>query len=296
MAEHDNTTAHDESASPVGDPVVWLAGGFCDPDEARVSVFDHGFTLGDGLFETLLVRRGVPVALEPHLVRLVASASVLGIDPGVDPEALVGACADVAARWDEVGGGEPGRLRITLTSGTGPAGPTRGPGPGTLVVTCGPAPTVAESVAVRTVPWRVNERAATVGMKTTSYLDHVAILGAVRAAGADEALLANTEDDLCEATAANVFVVVDDELLTPPLTSGCLPGVTRALVLASGCGAAEADLDYDVLGEATEVFLTSSLRGVQPVHDVDGRHLGVVPGPHTARAAAAYGAMVAGET
>jgi len=144
------------------------------------------------------------------------------------------------------------------------------------------------------VPWRVNERAPTAGMKTTSYADNVVVLTAVRNAGADEALLANTEDELCEATSANVFVVVDDELLTPPLTSGCLPGVTRALVLASECGAEEADLDYEVLGEATEVFLTSSLRGIQPVRSIDGRDLGEVPGRRTAEATEAYAALLPG--
>lgn len=281
------------------EPVVWLNGAFVNPKNAVVSVFDHGLTVGDGLFETVLVRAGVPRALEPHLVRLAATAAVLGIELPFDAEAFVDVCVATATRWAASAGGEAsgqapgdGRLRITVTSGVGPGGVVRG-GPATVVVTCDVAPEVAPSAAVLSVPWRVNEHAPTAGMKTTSYLDHVAALAAVRAAGADEAVLANTSEELCEATSANVFVVVDDELLTPPLTSGCLPGVTRALVLASGCGAVEADLDYEVIHEATEVFLTSSLRGVQPVHRLDERELPGVDGPHAGAAAAAYEAFLA---
>jgi branched-chain amino acid aminotransferase len=282
------------SAGWDGGGVTWLNGEFRDPDEAVVSVFDHGFSVGDGVFETVLVRDGAPVALEPHLVRLAATTAVLGIDLGVGADDLVDVCSEAAARWTALGDGALGRLRITVTSGPGPAGAVRGPGPATVAVTCTAAPPVPASVAAVRVPWRVNERAPTAGMKTTSYADNVAVLAAVRAHGADEALLANTNDELCEATSANVFVVVDDELLTPSLSSGCLPGVTRALVLASGCGATEADLDEDVLDEATEVFLTSSLRGLQPVRSVDGRDLGTVPGPHTAAAVAAYDELLAG--
>lgn len=274
------------------DPIVWLNGEFRAPHDAVVSVFDHGVTLGDGVFETVLVRHGAPVALDPHLVRLSATATVLGIEVGLGGEELVAVCTEVARRWEDVAGAARGRLRITVTSGTGPPGATRGPGPATLIVTCGPASEPAVSLAAVRVPWRVNERGATAGMKTTSYAASVAILAAVHKVGADEALLANTDDDLCEATSANVFVVVDDELLTPSLTSGCLPGVTRALVLASGCGATEADLDYAVLDEATEVFVTSSLRGIQPVRSIDGRVLGDVPGPHTRNAIDAYAALV----
>lgn len=274
------------------DPVVWVDGEFVEPSTALVSVFDHGLTVGDGVFETVLVHAGAPVALDPHLVRLAATTAVLGIDLGIGAEDLVAVCSDAAARWSALGEAARGRLRITVTSGTGPAGAARGPGPASVVVTCGAAPPVAPSSTVLTVPWRINERAATAGMKTTSYLDNVVMLDAVRRAGADEALLANTEEELCEATTANVFVVVDDELLTPPLTSGCLPGVTRALVLASGCGAEEADLDYEVVHEATEVFLTSSLRGIQPVRSIDGRDLGEVPGPQTRAAIEAYAALL----
>jgi branched-chain amino acid aminotransferase len=103
--------------------------------------------------------------------------------------------------------------------------------------------------------------------------------------------MANTVGNLCEGSATNVFVGIDGVLCTPPLTSGCLPGVTRALVLASGCGAVERDITFDELDRAQEMFLTSSLRDIQPVTCLDGRALPGAPGPLTARAIEAYGQL-----
>jgi len=144
------------------------------------------------------------------------------------------------------------------------------------------------------VPWRRNEHAPTAGAKTTSYADSVVALAAARRAGAHEVVMANTAGHLCECAAANLFVVLDDTLVTPSLASGCLPGVTRAIVLASGCGATEATIDAGELLRVTEAFVTSSLRGVQPVATIDGRSLGsTTPGPHTRAAMAAYDDAVA---
>ncbi|WP_176735779.1 aminotransferase class IV, partial [Actinacidiphila rubida] len=124
---------------------------------------------------------------------------------------------------------------------------------------------------------------ALAGLKTTSYGENVVALARAHEHGASEALLANTVGRLCEGTGSNVFVVLGGRLLTPPLESGCLAGITRALV-ADWAGAEEADLPFDVLAEADEVFLTSSLRDVQAVHRVDDRELPGAPGPVTAKA------------
>ena len=98
--------------------------------------------------------------------------------------------------------------------------------------------------------------------------------------------MADTRGMLCEGTGSNVFVVVDGRLITPTLATGCLPGVTRGLVLAWS-DAIEEDLPLEVLGDADEVFITSSTRDVQPVHRVDSRTI-VAPGPITAAAAAEF--------
>jgi branched-chain amino acid aminotransferase len=103
--------------------------------------------------------------------------------------------------------------------------------------------------------------------------------------------MANVAGNLCEGTGSNVFVVINDELLTPPLSSGCLAGVTRALVLESNCGAIERDVPFGALAEATEVFLTSTTRDVQAVVAIDGRRLADAPGPHTLRAIESFEAI-----
>lgn len=131
------------------------------------------------------------------------------------------------------------------------------------------------------MPWVRNERSAVAGLKTTSYAENVVALAAAHRAGASEALLANTLGRLCEGTGSNVFVVLDGELHTPPLASGCLAGITRALIV-DWAGAKETDLPFDVLERAEEVFVTSSLRDAQAVLRIDDRELGSAPGPVTA--------------
>lgn len=131
------------------------------------------------------------------------------------------------------------------------------------------------------MPWVRNERSAVAGLKTTSYAENVVALAAAHRAGASEALLANTLGRLCGGTGSNVFVVLDGELHTPPLDSGCLAGITRALIV-DWAGAKETDLPFEVLEQAEEVFVTSSLRDAQAVLRIDDRELGTAPGPVTA--------------
>jgi branched-chain amino acid aminotransferase len=105
-----------------------------------------------------------------------------------------------------------------------------------------------------------------------------------RNVGADEAIMPNTRDDLCEGTGTNVFAVLDGALVTPPLMSGCLAGVTRALVLEVVPEADEETIPMVRLAEATEVLLTSTTRDVQPLRMLDGRPLPGADGPWAGRA------------
>ena len=174
-------------------------------------------------------------------------------------------------------------VKSKVTGGTSPLGSDRGADGPTLAVAVAPATAWALSAKVVVVPWVRNERAATAGLKTTSYADNVVALAHAKAAGANEAIFANTLGQLCEGTGTNVFVVLDGELHTPPLESGCLAGITRALV-AEWSGARETDLPLDALERAEEVFITSSLRDVQAVNRVDDRELPGAPGPVTREA------------
>ncbi|MEU5582075.1 aminodeoxychorismate lyase [Streptomyces huasconensis] len=257
---------------------IWLNGGLRDVDSARVSVFDHGLTVGDGIFETVKSVEGRPFALTRHLARLTRSARGLGL-PEPDLDEVRRACAAVL----EANPLPLGRLRITYTGGLSPLGSDRGDQGTTLIVALGEAARRPDSTAVITVPWTRNERGALTGLKTTSYAENVVALARAREQGASEALFANTVGQLCEGTGSNVFVVLDGEILTPPVASGCLDGITRALAV-EWTGARETDLPMDVLDRADEIFLTSTLRDVQGVHRVDGRELTVAPGPMTTKA------------
>ncbi|HEU4913048.1 MAG TPA: aminotransferase class IV [Actinomycetes bacterium] len=269
---------------------AWVNGTVVDDADARVSVFDHGLTVGDGVFETAKVVDGVPFALTRHLVRLGESAAGLGLTaPG--PDDLRGAVDEVLSANAEHRG-RPLRLRITLTGGTSPLGSDRGDAGPTLVVALAPMAAWADSAKVVVVPWVRNERSATAGLKTTSYAENVVALAYAKQRGGTEALFANTVGDLCEGTGSNVFLVRDGEVVTPPLSSGCLAGVTRALLM-EWADVAEKDLPMSALAEADEVFLTSSTRDVQAVHAVDDRVL--EPGPVSRRLAEVFAARAAAD-
>jgi branched-chain amino acid aminotransferase len=269
--------------TPGGDgTVVWLDGSLRDPAEAALHWSDHGITVGDGVFETLKLVDGRPFATTRHLARLRRSAEGLGL-PAPPTATVEEACAAVAGAW----GGRPGRLRITVTAGPGPMGSWRGGSGPTLLVVAGPMVVDRSPTAALVVPWTRNERGALAGLKTTSYAENVVALARAQEAGASEALFANTSGRLCEGTGSNVVVGRGDRLLTPPLSSGCLAGVTRALLVeamaAHGAPVQEEDLPIDVLAEADEVLLLSTGRDVQPVErlvlaDGSERHLGA-PGP-----------------
>lgn len=258
--------------------LIWLDGELRDADSARVSVFDHGLTVGDGVFETLKTEQGRPFALRRHLDRLAASAAGLGL-PEPDREEVRRGCRAVL----EAAPSALGRLRITYTGGASPLGSDRGDAPPTLVVAHAELARRPDTTSVVTVPWPRNERGALAGLKTTSYAENVIALARARQEAASEALFGNTLGHLCEGTGTNVFVVLDGELHTPPLSSGCLAGITRALVL-EWTGGTESELPLDVLLRADEIFLTSSTRDVQAVRRVDGRELPGTPGPVTAKA------------
>jgi branched-chain amino acid aminotransferase len=247
-----------------------------DPEAPVVGASDHGLTVGDGVFEVLKVVDGLPFAVDLHLARLARSAEGLGL-PGVDD-------AEVRRAVGEVLDAERltlGRLRITWTGGPSPLGSDRGEGPPSLVVVSAPMDSWPETTSVSTVPWPRNERGALAGLKTTSYGENVRALALARAHGSSEAIFANLQGHLCEGTGTNVFYVVDGELRTPTLASGCLAGITRHLIL-EWYGAREVDEPIEVLAEASEAFLASTTRDAQPIARWDDRSLDA-PGPVTAQ-------------
>jgi branched-chain amino acid aminotransferase len=254
---------------------VWLQDRLVEESAAVVSAFDHGLTVGDGAFETLKAEHGRLFALPDHVARLQRSAELMGL-PTPDPDLVTHACRSVAAQPSPAA---LMRVRVTYTAGVGPLGSERGDSGTTLVVATSPVPPRAAVEQVSVSPWPRNERGALAGVKSTSYAENAMALAWAKERGSGEALLGNTQNMLCEGTGSNVFVVVDGRLRTPPLRSGCLAGITRALVL-DWSEVAEEELPLSVLSEAQEVFITSSTRDVQPVSRVDEREIRA-PGPVT---------------
>jgi branched-chain amino acid aminotransferase len=255
---------------------AWFNGQLLDdPAGATLSVTDHGFTVGDGVFESIKTLHGEPFALTRHVTRLARSAMGLGLEAPDEAEVRRGVAEVLAGTSDPLG-----RLRITYTAGQAPMGSGRGDGPATLVVAYSTLQPMGASTAVSTVPWPRNERGATAGLKTTSYAENVIALAHASERGATEAIFANTAGNLCEGTGSNVFYVVDGELRTPTLDSGCLAGITRALVL-EWSGGVEIDVPMDEVAQRmSEAFLVSTTRDVQAISRWDDREL-PAPGPVT---------------
>jgi len=265
---------------------IWLDGRLVPAGEARISPFDHGLLTGDGVFETLVVYDGTPFAVRRHLERLAVSCKGLGLEPPAD-DVVRSAMAAVV----EANGLTSARLRVTVTGGDSPLGSERGAAGPTVVVAGGALAGWPPTADVVVVPWVRNEKGALSGLKTTSYGENVVALAHAKERGASEAIFANTVGQLCEGTGSNVFVGIGGRLLTPPLSSGCLAGVTREIVLECTAAIEEA-LPYEILFGADELFLTSSTREVQAVAQVDGHPVAQAPGPLTRAAAAAFRALL----
>ncbi|WP_397385083.1 aminotransferase class IV [Prosthecobacter sp.] len=272
---------------------TWINGRIVSTSEARISPFDHGFLVGDGVFETLVARHGKPFTPTRHWRRLVASCQAMNIVPP-EFETYVNAMLATMQANDLT----DARIRVTLTSGDGPLGSDRGEAPATMIVATTPLKPWPPTDTVMTVPWTRNERSALAGIKSTSYGDNVRALALAHGEGAGEAIFANTRDELCEGTGTNIFIVSAGVVKTPPLSSGCLAGVTRGLVLeacaAAGIAVEEVTLPIEALHSCEEAFLTSSTRDVHPLARVDQRVIPGVDGPVTQRVAKAFQDFVAG--
>jgi branched-chain amino acid aminotransferase len=264
--------------------MVWMDGSLLR-QAARVPVTDHAFLAGDGAFETIAITAGIPIAVSRHLARLRQSLAGLGLSPTFDDRTIREAIFDLI----RVNGGREGWVRLMVTAGDGPFSSTRGAGAPRVFMASAEYADAGDPIAVVTVPWTRNERGVLSGLKSTSYAENVVALAYAGARGAREAIFPNTRGELCEGTGSNIFLVCGSELVTPPLSSGCLAGVTRALVI-SVSGAIERPIPMEELPICTEACLTSSTRGVLPIVMIDDRELPV--GPLTAAAREAYDSLV----
>jgi branched-chain amino acid aminotransferase len=264
---------------------VWIEGQIVEDSEAKIPVLDHGLLYGDGVFEGIRILAGRVLDLDRHLARLEGSARAIELDLGAPRAHFAQMVLDTAranARADAY-------VRLIVTRGTGllgvdPASCTGAraicivgtlslyPAKGTSGETTAPGVSLA-TVALR----RPDSDVLDPRVKSLNYLNNVMAKLAARRSGADEALMLNRRGLVAETSGANVFIVRDGILSTPPVTDGALEGITRrrVLVLAAelGIDAREQSLSrYDLL-TADEVFLTGSGAGIVPVHSLDNQPL-----------------------
>lgn len=270
---------------------IWLNGEIVPPDEAKVPALDRGVLWGLGLFETMRVYGGRVWAFGEHYDRMRVGAEV--IDLPIPAAGRSRAAVDAVLAANELA---DAGTRITVTRGAGGPDPHSEPhGPPNVIVAAWPIADYTElyerGVALVRVPGGGRPLA---GVKTTSYAASVAGRVAAQRAGADDALFVGPDDRVLEGTGSNLFALMGERIVTPPLEEAVLPGVTRRHVLdvAAGCGliVAEEPLHLSDLFEADEVLLTSSLREVYPVRSIDGRDVG--RGPWAERLRGAYGELV----
>ncbi len=247
----------------------WLNGALLPRDAAAIAPDDRGFTLGDGLFETVRVAAGRPTHLPRHLHRLRAGAALLGIPVPWDDDVLHAAFAGTIG----ANAVQDGSARLTLSRGPASRGllPPDTSRPTGLVTAAGASSPAGPAHAILCTTTRRNECSPLSRIKSLNYLDGVLARIEADRRGAGDALLLNTQGLLAEASAANLLVLCGGRLLTPPVADGALPGIRRALLIER-CGASEASLPPEALLRANAVFLSSSL-GLRVVASLDGQPL-----------------------
>ena len=251
--------------------ICWLNGALLPAHDARIDPADRGYTLGDGVFETVRLAGGRPAHLHRHLRRLHDGAALLEIPLPWSDAALAAAFVATAA----ANGVEDGVARLTLSRGPAPRGvlPPASQHPTTLI-TAGATPALSREVrAILCTVTRRNDASPLSRIKSLNYLDGVLARMEAERRDADDALLLNTRGTIAEASAANVVVLDGGRLTTPPVTDGALPGIVRELLIER-CGMTEAPLDPETLFRAEAAFLINSL-GLRAVRSLDGRPVGI---------------------
>ena len=266
---------------------VWIDGRVVDGAEARIPVTDHGLLYGDGLFEGIRIARSRIFRLDAHLARFATGAKALALELPGGLEGVRRVALETARAL-----GEPeAYLRLVLTRGEGALGldPRTCPTPRLFCIgdriRLYPAEKLDEGIDLATSSLRrpppdvLDPR-----VKSLNYLTGALAKLEAGQRQADEALLLNAAGHIAEAAVANLFVVREGELLTPPATDGALEGITRATVLELaprvGIPAREQTLGRFDLFAASEAFLTGSGAGLVPVKSLDGRPIGAgAPGP-----------------
>jgi branched-chain amino acid aminotransferase len=278
--------------------IVCLNGSLVPRSQAKISPFDLGFLYGYGLFETMRAYSGRVFRLDKHLERLSKSAKALSLP--LDAFALKRACHDTL-KANKL---KDARIRLTASMGESEAAPDlpKHPKPTVLVTAARYVPFSVEAyrkgykVVVSTIGR--DSQSPLSRLKSINYLNNILARREAKASGADEAILLNERGFLCEGSTSNIFLVSKKTIITPGEESGCLPGITRQVVieLAQGLGIslARREVRLEELLHADEAFITNSIMELMPVSEVNGQRIG--RGKITERLMQAYKETVVKET
>jgi aminodeoxychorismate lyase len=257
--------------------ITFLNGKFVSEENAKVSVLDRGFLYGDGLFETIRVSRGHLLEWPAHMKRLQAGADFLRIRIPLPPSELLGASQELILQNSV----SEALLRITISRGIGPRGYSpKDAKDSTLTITVHPAQTFARTppgwkLHVASVRLPANEALAF--YKTCNKLPQILAKAEAESAGADEAVLCNTDGFVIEGASSNLFWTAAEQVFTSPLASGVLAGVTRAIVIDEvermGIKVTEKNNTLETLMSADGIFLSLSSLILAEAVSINGRNV-----------------------
>jgi len=284
---------------------IFIDGKFYGERDAKVSVFDHGFLYGDGVFEGIRSYNGRVFKLKEHVDRLFSSAHSILLEIPLSFAEVCRAVVDTI-RANKL---KDSYVRLVVTRGIGTLGlnPRSCKKPSVVVIAgkiqVYPPEMYAQGMEMVTVPTVRNlHSAVNPAIKSLNYLNNILAKIEANNAGVEEAVMLNAEGYVAEGTADNLFIVKNGALLTPPLSSGALYGITRATVIElaeqAGVRVSEPNLTRYDLFNADECFVTGTGAEIMPVVKIDGRAVGSgKPGALTAKLVEAYHALtqVSGE-
>jgi branched-chain amino acid aminotransferase len=244
---------------------TWQSGAFIDTGHATIPIADRGFTLGDGLFETMLWTGDTVRFFRDHMARLSYSAAILGYDIPYNADQIEAALTELASDAQ----GACAIIRLTLTRGSGPRGLTI-TGAEVPIMIASLAPLVPYSTLAKlvSVAIRRNPTAPSSRFKTLSYIDNLAALAQARAQGGDDAMMLGANANLACASSANIIIHYQGINLTPALTDGALPGIVRGRLIAAGV-VTESHISPDMVKSCTHGALTNAIIGVRGVSSID---------------------------
>jgi branched-chain amino acid aminotransferase len=282
---------------------IYLDGQLIPRSKAKLSPFDHGFLYGYGLFETMRAYNGRIFRLDRHLARLRRSAQSLGLTHSVIASEAKQSLEVACTKTLEANRLKNARLKLTISAGEGDMtpDPSTCSSPTVLVTAQNlvpPPPEKYESgFKAALSSFRCNSQSPLSRLKSTCYMENILARMAARAAGCDEAILLNEQGYLAEGSITNIFLVSKDELITPSLESGVLPGITREAVLeiaqALNIETVERQVELKELVEAEEAFVTNSILELMPLTWFEGKPIATgKPGQLTRKLLAAYRELV----